>query len=142
MSISPIKFSLMKSALLSFGVLVAGAAISANELQQITVTATRIEAVKTEIVGHSPGIGAPIERISIARSVRFSDLDLSTHSGAMRLERRISETATAACKELDRLYPLTPAGGPSCVNEAIKGATVQAHEAVAAAEKARAAATQ
>ena len=70
--------------------------------EEITVTAPRL--VQRKIVGRSM-IGAPIEVISLSRKVSYADLDLTTPEGWAELRKRISDTARAACKQLDTMYP-------------------------------------
>jgi hypothetical protein len=45
------------------------------------------------------------------------------------------ETAQAACKQLDELYPLTAPGGSGCVKGAVDESMAQARAAIAAAAK-------
>ena len=122
-------------------VLFAGGAVAADELEEITVTATRMghEAIKKEVVGRSSSTGAPIEHLTLTWSVGYSDLDLSAHSGATTLEQRIHARAKAVCHELDRLLPLVEGDHASCVNGAVDGAMAQAHRVIRAAEAKRAA---
>lgn len=120
----------IKFALLTLGAVVAGGVFAAEQAGQLVVEATR----QTKVVGRSY-TGNPIEVVSLTRRVAYSDLDLSTQSGASELEKRVNETAQAACKQLDTLYPLTTPSGPSCVKDAVDGAMVQAHAAVSAAKK-------
>ncbi len=124
----------IRIALLGLGALVGGGAIAADQLDEITVTAARmgIKAVTTKEVGHSQTTGAPQERITLTWSVPFTDLDLSSPSGAIELERRVNARALAVCKELDKLFPLSPPGGTACVKEAVNGAMAQAKKAIAA----------
>ena len=127
-------------ALLALGAVVAGGAIAEEELVTITITASRMgrAAVTTEEIGRSSITGAPKERLTLTWSVPFTDLNLSTHSGAVELEKRVNARAQAVCAELDRLFPLAPPGGPSCVRDAAAGGMVQAHKVIAAAESAQA----
>ena len=118
-------------ALVAAGVVVASGPALAQETAQVTIQAERT----AKVVGRSY-TGVPIELVTLTRRVSYADLDLSTHTGATELEKRVSDTAKDACKQLDTLYPLTAsAGGPSCVKKATDDAMVQAHAAIAAAEK-------
>lgn len=125
--------------LLAMGAIVAGGAIAEDDLPTITITASRMgrSAVTTEVVGRSAGTGAPIERLTLTWSVPFTDLDLSTHSGATELQKRVNARAQAVCQELDRLFPFTDRGGASCVKDAAAGGMAQADKLIAAAERAR-----
>lgn len=116
---------LMTAAMLSMSI-----AFAADELETITVTAGAM--VKT-VVGHST-IGAPIEEVTLTHHVSFADLDIGTHTGAMALKRRVEETAHAACKQLDELYPKSGESRSTCVRHAIAGATEQINQAIEAAE--------
>ena len=111
--------------------------------QQTETSEVKIEASRSvQRIGTST-IGAPIEIVQLTRRVNYADLDLATHRGALDLERRINDTAKAACKQLDTLYPLGTTEGPgkegkSCVKAAVDSAMVQAQASIAAAEKAKA----
>jgi UrcA family protein len=85
----------------------------------------------------APGSKERLPEISIDSHVQYSDLDLSTHAGAVELEKRIKDAATDACRDLKKLYPDSTegVGKESCVEVAVQKATVQANKAIAAAEK-------
>jgi len=104
----------------------------AQPMPEVKIEATR--SVKT--VGHS-STGVPIQLVSLSHQVSYADLDLATSAGAQTLQKRISDTAKTACKELDTLYPLEAqsAQSQSCVKTATDGAMVQANAAVAAAQQ-------
>jgi UrcA family protein len=120
----------IKFALLTLGAIAAGGVFAAEEVGKVTVEAKR----ETQVVGRSY-TGAPIELVTLTRRVSYADLDLTTQSGAAELEKRVNETAQAACKQLDDLYPLTAPGGQSCVKGAVEDAMEQARAAIAAAGK-------
>ncbi len=126
--------------LFAVGAIVAGGAFADEDLQTITITASRMgrSAVTKDVVGRAAATGAPIERLSLTWSVPFTDLDLSTHSGATELQERVNARAQAVCQELDRLFPFTDRGGASCVKEAAAGGLAQANKLIAAAERTRA----
>jgi UrcA family protein len=130
----------MRLGLLAIGAIVAGSAIADEDLPTITITASRMgrSAVTTEVVGRAAATGAPVERLTLTWSVPFTDLDLSTHSGATELQKRVNARAQAVCQELDRLFPFTDRGGAPCVKEAAAGGLAQADKLIAAAEHARA----
>jgi UrcA family protein len=134
------KFVTRKFALLTLAAAITGSAMAEEALTEVTVVARRD--VNVEVVGRGSN-GAPVELITLTRRISYADLDLSTHTGAVDLEKRVTETAQAACKELNKHYPLTvPAENPSCVKQAADGGMAQAHAAIAAAEqKARASQT-
>jgi UrcA family protein len=70
--------------------------------EEITIVAPHL--VQRKVVGRT-AIGAPVEVISLPRPVSYADLDLTKPADADELRKRISETAKAACKQLDNMYP-------------------------------------
>jgi UrcA family protein len=116
------------------GALAFASCVLADDLQEVTVTATRpgLAAVAKTVEGRSPTTGAPIEQLTLAWTVAHSDLDLRQHADVMELQRRIHSRAKAVCDELDRLLPLTPHGGPECAKKAADGALAQADKLIAA----------
>jgi UrcA family protein len=75
------------------------------------------------------------ELYSLIYKVNYADLNLGTHSGAVELEKRIKDSATKACAQLQKLYPLSVDTDPPCVLTATKNAMAQANKAIAAAEQ-------
>jgi UrcA family protein len=75
-------------------------------------------------------------KYAVKYAVMYSDLDLSTNSGAVELEHRIKAAAKKGCADIDKQYPLaTPASSDKpCVKTAVDGAMAKAHDAIAAAE--------
>jgi UrcA family protein len=73
-----------------------------------------------------PATGAPIERVSTSRIVRFDDLDLTTGYGVHELHYRIVLAARDACGSLDRHYDVMDAGDSDCVSRAVINAMHQA----------------
>jgi UrcA family protein len=55
-------------------------------------------------VGH---LGGRIENVSLSRTVRYDDLDLSSDWGVHRLRARISFQAHELCRQLDVMYPVS-----------------------------------
>jgi UrcA family protein len=90
--------------------------------------------VKTTQVGPK---GQKMPSLSIVYKVSYADLNLATHSGAVELEKRVTDSATQACAQLVKLYPDTAEGDPPCVKGAVKNAMTQANKLIAAAEKAQ-----
>jgi len=115
--------------LAGIGLAILAGPATAQPTEEITITAPR---VVHEQVGRSPSTGAPIERISLTRQVDYSDLDLTKPADADELEKRVSDTAKEACKQLDSLYPLTPPD-PTCIGKATDGGMAQAKAAIDAA---------
>ena len=113
--------------------LLAGPAFS-QELDEVVVQATRLVATKT--VGHTAS-GIPIVDVSLSYGVSAADLQLATHAGAMELEKRVTDAALAACKELGRQYPDSVPKDAECAKAASEKAMVKAHELEAAAASKR-----
>ena len=116
--------------LVAIGVAIAGVTAVAQELKEIVVETPRIER-STERSAN----GAPIDIISVTHRVSYKDIDISTKLGGQVLETRVKDSAKAACKEIDKLYPLNTSGSPECERTAVDKAMVQVHAAIAAAEK-------
>jgi UrcA family protein len=112
-------------------VVASGAVVAAEPISEVTISASREAKI---VVGKSP-IGAPIEQITLTRRVGYSDLDLKSKAGADTLEKRVADTAKAACEELDKHYPLLQKNAADCVKAANAEAMVQVKAAVAAAAK-------
>ncbi|MBV8146372.1 MAG: UrcA family protein [Gammaproteobacteria bacterium] len=87
----------------------------------------------------APGAKELLPEVSVDYRVRYADLDLSTHSGAVELQKRIKDSAAEACKQLATLYPNSTegVGKDSCVDGAVNKAMVDANKAIASAEKAK-----
>ncbi len=111
---------------------------------QEKVPEIRIEAGRSvKAVGRTAS-GVPIEVVQVVHRINYSDLDLATESGASELQARVKHTAEEACKQLERLYPVSTSEGPgkegkSCVKDAVDGAMVQARAAVDKAKTMRSA---
>jgi UrcA family protein len=112
-------------AILVAGLCLTGSAL-ADELPTITIGA----GVTTKsVVGHS-AIGAPIEEVTITHRVSYADLDLTKTADAAELRRRVQETARAACRQLDALYPLEAKNARECTRNAIARASSQVDNAI------------
>jgi UrcA family protein len=93
-----------------------------------------------EVVVEAPHVATTTEKngrelYSLVYRVNYADLNLATHSGAVELEKRVKDSATKACAQLRKLYPLSEDTNPPCVDKATKNAMTQANQAIAAAEK-------
>ena len=101
--------------------------------QGITVLAPYV--VHRKVVGRST-IGAPIEVLSVSRSVTYADLNLTKASDAAELKKRISDTAKDACLYLYSRYngisQPTISSNKSCVQEATAEAMMVANDIIAA----------
>ncbi len=137
MKIHESRYQRTRAWLMLLGSLVASSGLLAQDLAEITVTSTRMgrAAVTTKVIGRAPATGAPIEHLTLTWSLAYSDLDLSQPSAAVVLEKRIHSRAESVCHELDRLFPLSPPGGASCVKTAADAAMLQAQKVIASAEK-------
>jgi UrcA family protein len=120
----------LQLALAVFGLAIAGGVAAAEPAVEVTVEAAR----PTTTVERSY-TGTPVEMITLTRHVSFADLDLTTHAGAVELEKRVNDSANAACTKLDTLYPLTAKQSPACTKTSTDKAMVQVRAAIAAAEK-------
>jgi UrcA family protein len=122
---------------LSFAAVAAGFAIAsgtvAAQTPEIVVEAPRVQHTDQG----APG-GAQVDIISVTHRVSYKDLDIATTAGARALEQRVKDAASAACKEIDKLYPMQASASsyPSCEKAAVDKAMVQERAAIAAAEKA------
>ena len=125
-------------ALLALGVIAAGTAMAATDsLEEVTVQGSRMT---REVVGRAQSTGVPVELVTLTRHATYADLDLSTHSGASELRRRVESTAKATCQELDKLFPLTTptaSNSQACLWQAVNGAESQIQAAIDSAEAAR-----
>ena len=128
----------MTSKLLPSGMaLAAGALLSvgafAQDMNEIVVESSPAH---VERAPGSAGSTVHYDLISVKYAVMYSDLDLSTNSGAVELEHRIKAAAKKGCADIDKQYPLaTPASSDKpCVKTAVAGAMAKAHDAIAAAE--------
>ncbi len=105
----------------------------AQQIQEVTVQASRV--VEQKQVGQTPS-GIPIIDMSLAYGVSYADLDLVSHDGVVKLERRVNDAAQKACKELSRQFPLvTTPTDAECAKAASEKAMVKVHELAAAAAK-------
>jgi UrcA family protein len=117
--------------------LAAGALLSvgafAQDMNEIVVESSPAH---VERAPGSAGSTVHYDLISVKYAVMYSDLDLSTNSGAVELEHRIKAAAKKGCADIDKQYPLaTPASSDKpCVKTAVDGAMAKAHDAIAAAE--------
>lgn len=98
---------------------------------EVTVQSSR--AVKTTIGTTSSGI--PIQDVSLSYGVSAAGLDLTTASGRQAFEKRVSDTATAACQHLAREYPNSTTSDTECVKAATNKAMAQVHQLEDAATK-------
>ena len=115
-----------------FATSLVGSLAIAQTGQEVVVQATRI---MEKNVGRAPATGAPINDVSLSYGVSYSGLDLASHAGAMELEKRVSDAAKSACKELTQKYPNATPSEAECTKAAIDKAMVRVRELEAAAAK-------
>jgi UrcA family protein len=102
-------------------------------MEGITIVAPYV--VHRKVVGRST-IGAPVEVLSLSRSVSYSDLDLTKAADAAELKKRISDTAKDACDYLfsrNRGITLPPVTtSRACAKTAAAEAMMVANDVIAA----------
>ena len=103
---------------------------AANQLAPVTLKAAP---VVSTVVGRS-SLGAPITVMTVTRTVGYSDLNLTTRSGAAALVKRVRAAALAACRRLDSDSLMDPPDTLACARKAESGALRQVRLAVAVAE--------
>jgi UrcA family protein len=69
----------------------------------LTVVAPRV--MRRQVAGTARFQGSPIEVLSLAHTVNFGDLDLTTPAGVEEFQKRIMYSALDACNEIEAEYP-------------------------------------
>ncbi|HVN00955.1 MAG TPA: UrcA family protein [Caulobacteraceae bacterium] len=114
----------------------AAANAPATTAQGLTIIAPKV--VRRETTGAATFVGAPIEVLSLARTVSFADLDLSTDAGATEFKKRIMYNALAACDELEAEYPsniyVPVPAGQNCPDTTARAGLAVADEIISAAK--------
>ncbi|HEV8017975.1 MAG TPA: UrcA family protein [Steroidobacteraceae bacterium] len=123
--------ALIRVAIGLFAVTSVGTVVVADDMGEVTVQASR---VVSKVVGRTAS-GVPIEDVSLSYGVSAKDLDLSTHAGAMELQKRVADAANSACKELSRQYPGSSPSDADCAKASTAKAMVRVNELIAAAAK-------
>ncbi|MGE5723162.1 MAG: UrcA family protein [Sphingomonadales bacterium] len=117
-------------------VLVAGGLLSVNSpayaQEEITGPTITITAPRRVVVERSSS-GVPIELISLSAIVGYGDLDLRTPASRAELDKRVTEAARDACKELDAKFPGGTTDVSTCAKDARAKAQGQIDAAIAAA---------
>ena|SRR5690242_21555250 len=142
----PAQNPLLKSTALAAALAVAGSAIAiapalaqpgaqASAAQEVTVIAPKV--ARHHYAGGPRFFGAPIEVVSLTKTVSFADLDLTKQADVSTFEARVQATAQAACGDLEIKYPSTyyvpvPAD-QNCQQTASDQAMALAKEVIAAA---------
>jgi UrcA family protein len=125
--------TIVGGALLSNQVLAQEGSMAPSVLQGISVVAPHVVRRKTHETGPASG---PIEVLSLSRTVSFADLDLRADTGVAAFEKRVHDTAQAACDKIEAQYPqdrYVPTPAQDCVKTTIDGAMPQVRQVVAAA---------
>ncbi|MHB1869980.1 MAG: UrcA family protein [Steroidobacteraceae bacterium] len=112
------------------GLSLAATASAGSRLAPVTMQAAPV--VVTEL-GRS-NLGARVEVLTVAGTVSYGDLDLTTRAGAARLIKRLQLAAQSACQRLDGVALMTPLQTRACTRKAEAGAMRQARLAVAVAK--------
>jgi len=105
----------------------AAAAPNTSELNEIVVQSPR---VTTE---YSPWLRTRVERYSAIVRVRYSDLDLTDHTGVQVLQDRVKTAAQLACQKLNHL---TPVSDLACLEDTLAATHPRVEAAVNAAMQA------
>jgi len=79
----------------------------------------------------------PVVRVSLSYTVTAQGVDLTSKAGAQEFEKRVSDAAMAACKELGTKYPGSTPDDAQCAKAATADAMAKVHvlEAAAAMNK-------
>jgi len=121
----------MKKVLLAAAGLLTGGLAGAQALPEVTVTSSRL--VETT-VGLAPG-KTPVTRVSLGYTVNTAGLDLTTPPGRQQFEKRVSDAAWTACRELSKFYPQATPDEAECARAAIADAMVRVHQLEAGAAR-------
>jgi UrcA family protein len=105
----------------------------ANE--QIIVQAPGYVFKRIPVPGHDYKL-VNAEVASITRTVSYADLDLSKPDGAATLKKRVNDTATQICRELNSRFPKTSFrvvyGKDDCVQAAVEFAMPVVNQVITA----------
>lgn len=77
--------------------------------------------------------GVPIHAVLLGFGVKSDGLDLASHEGHVKLERRVADAAKAACRELGKKYPKSTPTDAQCAKETTDRAMAEVQELEAAA---------
>jgi len=116
----------------TFAVLVVGCcAMVGGMARAAPMEVVTVEVARSQKVAQTR-YGVPVREITIASSVSYADLDLATPKGIKELEKRIRETATSSCKEMDVKFPVEGYGQDECIKNAVDGAMSQVNKIISA----------
>jgi UrcA family protein len=108
--------------------------VAAQDLQEVVVTAKGDLATKP---AGKTASGAPIVDMSISYGVSYAGLDLASAAGAAEIERRVTDAAKQACKEIAAKRPFLQftTSEDQCAKAAADKAMVRVQDLEAAAAK-------
>lgn len=78
--------------------------------------------------------GVPSEHVTLAQSVAYDDLDLTTPAGSAELDKRVAAAARSACERLSQRYPIGTPDTVACRKLAMADAQGQIDAAKARRE--------
>ena len=111
---------------------VASASVFATEptaIPEITISAER----PTDTVVGRTSSGGQIVMYEVSYRLSYQDLDLATSAGADELRKRVQTAADSACKDLDKLHPLSKPDA-SCARKTVESSMPQADRAISLAQ--------
>jgi len=116
----------------TFAVLVVGCcAMVGGMARAAPMEVVTVEVARSQKVAQTR-YGVPVREITIVSSVSYADLDLATPQGVKELEKRVRETATSSCKEMDVKFPVEGYGQDECIKNAVDGAMSQVNKIISA----------
>lgn len=100
-----------------------------SSVPEITISAERPSGT---VVGRTSS-GGQIVSYEVSYRLGYQDLDLATSAGADELRKRVQVAADSACKDLDKLHPLSKPDA-SCARKTVESSMPQADRAIASAQ--------
>ena len=114
----------------AFVIGILGVAAAAEQMQEVTVQATRV----TKTSAGRTASGIPIVDTSLSYGVSYADLNLASHADVLTLKGRVKDASQKACQQLVQLDPLAESS-PSeadCTKAAADKALAKVDELAAA----------
>jgi len=103
----------------------------AQTAQEVTIEASR----PVTTAEHTLPGQVPVVHASLSYTVSAAGLDLTTPAGAKEFEKRVSDAASAVCKELARQFPASLTSEAECARTAKAQGMPKVRELEAAAAK-------
>jgi UrcA family protein len=113
-----------------------GPSVAGAVLEEVTVTATRINVKAT--VSKVGWPHTPVKQVTLSYVISTAEFDLATTAGAAALEKEVNDAAMDVCKEIGRQYPGSTPDDAGCAKAASAKAMVRVRELIAAAAKQKA----